>query len=154
TTGSFASPGQPTITGLPDFCAVTLTQTDRAGNPIHVYAWLPDAWNGRFQGVGGAVYECGPIFTETAAAIQGGYAAATTDCGVNPADLLTGSWALNSAGTLNTPLIADFSYVGIHDMTVAGKALTQVYYPSPLRYSYFNGCSTGGREGLMEAQRY
>ena len=39
-------------------------------------------------------------------------------------------------------------------MTVAGKAVTQLYYPSPLRYSYFNGCSTGGREGLMEAQRY
>jgi Tannase and feruloyl esterase len=154
TAGDFTSPGQPTITGLPDFCEVTLTQTDSAGNSIHIYAWLPDSWNGRFQGVGGAVYECGPVYSETAAAIQDGYASATTDCGVNPADLLTGSWALNSNGTLNMPLIDDFSYAGIHDMTVAGKALTQVYYPSPLRYSYFNGCSTGGREGLMEAQRY
>ena len=154
TTGSFTAPGQPAITGLPDFCEVTLTQTDPAGNPIHIYVWLPDSWNGRFQGVGGAVYECGPIFTETAAAIQGGYASAATDCGVNPADLLTGSWALNPDGTLNAPLIDDFSYAGIHDMTVAGKAVAQVYYPSPLRYSYFNGCSTGGREGLMEAQRY
>jgi feruloyl esterase len=154
TTGSFTPPGQPAISGLPDFCDVTLTQTDPAGNPIHIYVWLPDPWNGRFQGVGGAVYECGPIFTETAAAIRGGYASAATDCGVNPADLLTGSWALNSNGTLNTPLIDDFSYAGIHNMTVAGKAVTQAYYPSPLRYSYFNGCSTGGREGLMEAQRY
>jgi Tannase and feruloyl esterase len=154
TSGSFTSPGQPAITGLPDFCDVTLTQTDPAGNPIQIYVWLPDSWNGRFQGVGGAVYECGPIFSETAAAIQGGYASAATDCGVNPADLLTGSWALNSNGTLNAPLIDDFSYAGIHDMTVAGKAVTQVYYPSPLHYSYFSGCSTGGREGLMEAQRY
>jgi feruloyl esterase len=39
-------------------------------------------------------------------------------------------------------------------MTVAGKAVTRAYYPSPLQYSYFNGCSTGGREGLVEAQRY
>jgi hypothetical protein len=154
TTGSFTSPGQPAITGLPDFCDVTLTQTDPAGHAIHVYVWLPDSWNGRFQGVGGAVFECGPMYSETAAAIQDGYASATTDCGVNPADLLTGSWALNSNGTLDTPLIDDFSYAGIHDMTVAGKAVTSVYYPSPLRYSYFNGCSTGGREGLMEAQRY
>jgi hypothetical protein len=154
TTGSFTTPGQPAITGLPDFCDVTLTQTDPAGNPIHIYVWLPDTWNGRFQGVGGAVYECGPIFTEAATAIQGGYASAATDCGVNPADLLTGSWALNSNGTLNTPLIDDFSYAGIHDMSMVGKAVTQVYYPSPLQYSYFNGCSTGGREGLMEAQRY
>jgi feruloyl esterase len=154
TTGSFTAPGQPPITGLPSFCAVALTQADAAGNPIHTYVWLPDSWNGSFQGVGGAVFECGPIFTETAAAIQGGYASATTDCGVNPADLLTGSWALNTDGTANTSLIADFSYAGIHEMTVAGKAVTQAYYPSQLSYSYFNGCSTGGREGLMEAQRY
>jgi feruloyl esterase len=154
TTGSFTSPGQPTITGLPSFCDVALTETDSAGNPIHTYVWLPDSWNGNFQGVGGAVFECGPVFTETATAIQDGYASATTDCGVNPADLLTGSWALNSSGTPNTSLIDDFSYAGIHDMTVVGKAVTQVYYPSLLHYSYFNGCSTGGREGLMEAQRY
>jgi hypothetical protein len=154
TTGTFTAPGQPPITGLPAFCDVTLTQTDAAGNPIHIDVWLPSTWNGRFQGVGGAVFECGPIYTETAAAIQGGYASAATDCGVPPADLLTGSWALNSDGTLNWPLIDDFAYVGIHDMSVAGQAITRIYYPSPLRYTYFNGCSTGGREGLMEAQRY
>jgi hypothetical protein len=154
TTGTFTSPPEPPITGLPAFCDVTLTQTDSAGNPIHIDVWLPSDWNGRFQGVGGAVFECGPMYSETAAAIEEGYSSATTDCGVNPADLLTGNWALNSNGTLNTPLIDDFSYQGIHDMTVVGKAVTQVYYPSPLRYSYFNGCSTGGREGLMEAQMF
>jgi hypothetical protein len=154
TTGTFTSPGQPPLTGLPAFCDVTLTQTDAAGNAIRIYVWLPASWNGRFQGVGGAVYECGPIFGEMAAAIGGGYASAATDCGVPPADLLSGAWALRSDGTLNLPLIDDFSFAGIHDMTVAGKAVTQLYYPSPLRYSYFNGCSTGGREGLMEAQRY
>jgi hypothetical protein len=154
TTGTFTAPGQPPITGLPAFCDVTLTQTDSAGNPIQIDVWLPSDWNGRFQGVGGAVFECGPVYTETAAAIQDGYSSATTDCGVNPADLLTGNWALNSNGTLNTPLIDDFSYEGIHDMTVVGKAVTRLYYPSPLRYSYFNGCSTGGREGLMEAQMF
>jgi Tannase and feruloyl esterase len=154
TTGSFTAPGQPPLTGLPAFCDVTLTQTDSAGNPIHIEVWLPATWNGRFQGVGGAVYECGPLYSELAAGIQGGYASAATDCGVPPADLLTGSWALRADGTLNWPLIDDFAYAGIHDMTVAGKAVTAVYYPSPLRYTYFNGCSTGGREGLMEAQRY
>jgi len=154
TTGSFTSPGQPAITGLPDFCDVTLTQTDAAGNPIGIYVWLPVPWNGRFQGVGGAVFECGPIYSEMAAAIQGGYASAATDCGVPPADLLTGSWALNSDGSLNWPLIDDFAYLGIHDMSVAGQAVTRIYYPSPVRFTYFNGCSTGGREGLMEAQRY
>jgi hypothetical protein len=154
TTGSFTPPGQPALTGLPDFCDVTLTQTDTAGNPIRIEVWLPVTWNGRFQGVGGAVYECGPIYSETAAAIQGGYASAATDCGVPPADLLTGAWALRADGTLNTPLIDDFAFAGIHDMSVAGEAVTKIYYTSPLRFAYFNGCSTGGREGLMEAQRY
>jgi hypothetical protein len=108
TSGTFTAPGQAPITGLPPFCDVTLTQTDPAGNPISIDVWLPSKWNGRFQGVGGAVFECGPIYTETAAAIQGGYASGATNCGVNPADLLTGSWALNSDGTLNWPLIDDF----------------------------------------------
>jgi len=154
-TGTFTPPPpQAPLTGLPNFCDVTLTQTDAAGNPIHIEAWLPGHWNGRFQGVGGAVYACGPFYNETATAIQAGYASATTDCGVPPADLLTGAWALNSGGTLNWPLIKDFGYLGIHDMSVAGKAVTSAYYPSPPRFSYFNGCSTGGREGLMEAQRY
>jgi hypothetical protein len=154
-TGTFTPPPpEPPVTGLPAFCDVTLTQTDTAGNPIDIDVWLPSDWNGRFQGVGGAVFECGPMYTETAAAIQDGYSSATTDCGVNPADLLTGNWALNPDGTQNTALIDDFSYLGIHDMSVVGEAVTRIYYPSPLRYSYFNGCSTGGREGLMEAQRF
>jgi Tannase and feruloyl esterase len=152
-TGSFTGPGGQ-LTGLPAFCDVTLTQTDPAGNPIHIEVWLPQPWNGRFQGVGGGEYSCGPSYFEMAPAIQGGYAAATTDCGVNPADAGTGAWALSSNGQLDFPLIDDFAYAGIHDMTMAGKAVTQVYYPSQLRYSYFFGCSTGGREGLMEAQRY
>ncbi|MBV9446254.1 MAG: tannase/feruloyl esterase family alpha/beta hydrolase [Streptosporangiaceae bacterium] len=152
-TGSFTATGQPPLTGLPAFCDVTLTQADGSGNALHIEAWLPEPWNGRFQGVGGAVYECGPLYNEMAAAVQGGYASAATDCGVPPADALTGSWALKN-GQLDWPLINDFASVGIHDMSVAGKAVTQLYYPSPLRFSYFNGCSTGGREGLMEAQRY
>ncbi len=141
------------LTGLPSFCDVTLTETDAAGNPIHIDVWLPMSWNGRFQGVGGAIYSCGPYYYEMAPAIQEGYAAAATDCGVSLADRETASWALRD-GRLNSPLIHDFAYAGIHDMTVVGKAVTRDYYPSPLRFSYFNGCSTGGREGLVEAQQY
>ena len=145
-------PATGPLTGLPSFCDVAITQTDPAGNPIHTDIWMPASWNGRFQGVGGAVYSCGPYYYEMAPAIQAGYAA-TTDCGVPLADLDTARWALKD-GQLDWPLIHDFTYTGIHDMTVVGKAVTRSYYPSPLRYSYFNGCSTGGREGLMEAQRY
>lgn len=162
TSGSFTPPGTTTpITGLPDFCAVSLTQTDHAGNPIDIAVWLPANWNGRFQGIGGGGYSCGITYSspgEVAGSLQeavdAGYAGASTDCGVPPADGLTGSWALTSSGQLNWPLITDFASAGMHDMTVAGKAVTQAYYPGELRDSYFYGCSTGGREGLMEAQRY
>jgi len=162
TSGSYTPPGTTTpITGLPDFCDVALTQTDSAGNPIHIAVWLPAKWNGRFQGIGGGGYSCGISYAGTGGptaslqeAVEGGYAGASTDCGVPPADGATGSWALTSSGHLNWPLITDFASAGIHDMTVAGQAVTRAFYPSQLRDSYFFGCSTGGREGLMEAQRY
>ncbi len=153
TSGAFAAPSDQPLTGLPAFCDVTITQPDQAGNPLHTDLWLPSSWNGRFQGVGGSVYACGPWFYELAPAIRAGYAAAATDCGVPPADLRTAGWALKN-GQLDWPLIHDFAYAGIHDMTVTGKAVTRLFYRSPPRYSYFNGCSTGGREGLEEAQRY
>ena len=157
TSGTFVPPpGQPSgqpLAGLPAFCDVAITQSDRAGNSIHTSLWLPSSWKGRFQGVGGSVYACGPWYFELAPAIRAGYAAAATDCGVPPADLKTASWALKD-GQLDSPLIHDFADAGIHDMTVTGKAITRLYYRSPLRYSYFNGCSTGGREGLVEAQKF
>jgi feruloyl esterase len=65
-----------------------------------------------------------------------------------------GSFAMDANGHLNWQLIRDNAHVGIHEMTVTGKALTQAMYGVAPRYSYFNGCSTGGRQGLMEAQRY
>lgn len=131
---------------------------DPGGNPMHIEAWLPAKWNGRFQGSGGGGYSCGingytGAYAEMAPAIRGRSATAATDCG-HSGSPLDGSFALRPDKTLNWPLINDFAYAGIHDMSVDGKALTQVYYPSPLRHSYFFGCSTGGREGLMEAQRY
>ena len=151
--GSFTAPGPPSppLTGLPSLCSVTLTQLDSAGNAIHVFLWLPDNWNGRFQGVGGAGFLCGPLYAELANGVVAGYATAATDCGSEDP---TGSFALNKDGTLNTALIDDFAYTGIHDMTLDGKAVTEDYYGSGPRYAYFNGCSTGGREGLMEAQRF
>jgi feruloyl esterase len=162
TSGSYLPPGATaSITGLPDFCAVALTQTDPAGNPIHLAVWLPTQWNGRFQGVGGGGFSCGigystgshvsPGLSET---IKNGYAVAGTDCGVPSSDAVSGRWALDSNGRLNQPLIEDFVSAGIHGMTVVGKAVTQRFYPDKIQYSYFTGCSTGGREALMEAQRY
>ena len=161
TSGSFTPPGTTTpITGLPDFCQVSLVQTDSAGNPINIVIWLPAKWNGNFQGVGGGGYSCGVTYTDPDVGgslqdgVENGYATGSTDCGVPPSDGSTGAWALKPNGTLNWPLIQDFASLGMHDMSVAGKAVTSAFYAHRASYSYFYGCSTGGREGLMEAQRY
>jgi Tannase and feruloyl esterase len=159
TGGSYTAPGTTTpITGLPAFCDTALTDTDSAGNAINIRVWLPSDWNGRFEGIGGGGYSCGIMYSAPvpgiqtlATAIRSGYAGASTDCGNTQSD---GSFALTSGGQLNWPLIEDFASTGIHDMSVVGKAVTTAYYASKPSYSYFAGCSTGGREGLMEAQRY
>ena len=154
TSGSFTPPGTTTpITGLPDFCQVSLVQTDSAGNPVNIVVWLPAKWNGNFQGVGGAGYTCGPYYTapgiagSLAEGVESGYATASTDCGVPISEGATGSWALKPDGTLNWPLIQDFASAGMHDMSVAGKAVTAAFYAHASAYSYFYGCSTGGRRG-------
>jgi len=163
TTGSFTAPYTTTpITGLPDFCAVDLTETDSAGNPMHTVVWLPEKWNGRFEGIGGGGFSCGIFYSPSpgyvlpslSQTIESGYAAASTDCGVPEADTYTGSWALEPDGKLDQPLINDYASAGIHDMTVLGKAVTGAFYPGRIEDSYFVGCSTGGREALDEAQQY
>jgi hypothetical protein len=160
TTGAFTIPasqpgGGPPITGLPPFCDVTLTETNPpAGDRVHVEVWLPlTGGNGRLQAVGGGGYSCGISYSAMAPALEAGYTTASTDCGHTPAQD-NGSFALNANGSLNWPLIDDFAYRGIHEMTVDAKAVMTAYDSSAPAYSYFNGCSTGGREGLMEAQRY
>ncbi|MDW5330289.1 tannase/feruloyl esterase family alpha/beta hydrolase [Plantactinospora sp. KLBMP9567] len=138
---------------VPAHCAVQLVVTNPpAGDQIRVGVWLPtENWNGRFQGTGGGGFSGGSPTSTPAAALRDGYAAAATDAGHTGG---SGSFALNSDGTLNWQLIADFGYLGIHEMTVAGKALVERFYRPASFHSYFNGCSTGGRQGLMEAQRY
>ncbi|HZM79423.1 MAG TPA: tannase/feruloyl esterase family alpha/beta hydrolase [Candidatus Limnocylindrales bacterium] len=137
---------------VPAHCAVQLIVTNPpAGDQIRIGVWLPaQNWNRRFQGLGGGGFSGGSPTTVPVAALQGGYAAAATDAGHTG---FGGDFALNPDGTLNWQLIADFGFLGIHEMTVAAKALVSGFYGKPF-HSYFNGCSTGGRQGLMEAQRY
>jgi len=83
--------------------------------------------------------------------VRSGYATAATDTGHEGG---SGSFALGVDGRLDWHAVQDNAYLGIHEMTVVGKALTKAFYGKPPRYSYFVGGSTGGRQGLMEAQRY
>lgn len=136
----------------PNVCRVTaFTTHPPMGDKVRIWAAIPLAnWNGRFLGTGGGGFSGGnPGSLLQPLAL--GYATAATDTGHEGG---SGSFALDVNGHLNWQLIRDNAHVGIHEMTVTGKALTEALYGSPPKYSYFNGCSTGGRQGLMEAQRY
>jgi hypothetical protein len=80
--------------------------------------------------------------------------ASITDAGHDSLNWERAPWALNSQGNLNYPLIFNFASLAVHDMTTIGKAITAQYYGGAPKFSYWNGCSTGGRQGVMSAQRY
>ena len=116
-----------------------------------IWIGLPmTGWNGRFMGTGGGGFSGGSAGGVNQPVTQG-FAAGATDTGHEGG---SGSFALSADGGLEWQLIRDNAHLGIHEMTVTGKALTEAFYGEAPRYSYFSGCSTGGRQGLMEAQRY
>lgn len=136
----------------PAICRVVATTTHPpAGDKVSIWIAIPTSnWNGRFLGTGGGGF-AGGRQEGVNQPVAMGFAAGATDAGHEGG---VASFALDANGRLNWQAIRDFAHVGIHDMTVTGKALTQAMYGIAPRYSYFNGCSTGGRQGLMEAQRY
>jgi hypothetical protein len=136
----------------PNMCRVTaITTHPPAGDKIKIWIGIPITnWNGRFLGIGGGGFLGGsPAGVNQPVAL--GYASGSTDTGHEGG---SGSFALDSSGHLDWQRIRDNAHVGIHEMTVTGKALTEAMYGVAPRYSYFNGCSTGGRQGLMEVQLY
>ncbi|KAK7734801.1 hypothetical protein SLS63_004221 [Diaporthe eres] len=119
------------------------------------YALPLSGWNGIFQGIGGGGYRAGN-FERGANQTALGYSVGSTDAGHS--DTASGkdasSWALASPGNVNQYLLLDFARLSIHDMTVIGKSLSGSFYERPVERSYWNGCSTGGRQGLSLAQYY
>ncbi|WP_433462171.1 tannase/feruloyl esterase family alpha/beta hydrolase [Spirillospora sp. CA-128828] len=146
TDGTRVTSAEQTTT-TPAICHITLLVPES----INIAISLPvHSWNGRFQGVGGGGYD--GILTPPDDAAKAGYAAASTDTG-HTGTPLTGDWAWSPTG-MKRNQIKDFAYRSLHELTVKGKAVAHAYYGRQPAYSYWNGCSTGGRQGLMEAQRY
>ena len=133
-------------------CRVTaITTHPPAGDKVRIWVAIPmSSWNGRFIGTGGGGF-VGGSEAGVNQPLALGYAGGATDTGHVGG---SGSFAMDANGHLDWQLVRDNAHVGIHEMTVTGKALTQALYNAAPKYSYFNGCSTGGRQGLMEAQRY
>lgn len=176
TTGVFTVPNtEPPqqITGLPAFCRVTALLTPTSDSAIQVEIWLPETtWNGRFLGTGGGGFQGTITYTELASGIQAGFAATNTDLGTGSAGCnalfcgTAGNQGNALAAAFGDPLdpssglfghperIKDFGWRAIHLMTVRGKEIAAAFYRHPPAKSYFSGCSTGGQNALMEAQRF
>jgi feruloyl esterase len=132
---------------LPAFCRVAARLKPAADSDIKIEVWLPvSGWNGKLQSVGNGAWAGTISYPAMAQALAAGYAAASTDTGHegNTPDFIPG----------HPDKLADFIHRSVHEMTVAAKGIVDGFYGSPPKYSYWNGCSTGGRQAFTEAQRY
>ena len=151
TTGSFTPPGAGPIAGLPPFCRVAGTIAPTSDSQILFEVWLPlEKWNGKFAGVGNGGWAGVISFPQLAEHLRRGYAAASTNTGHEAAP---GQNMARFAFDKPEQLI-DFAYRSHHETAVKGKSLTEGLYGKPPAQSYFVGCSSGGYEGLMAAQRF
>jgi len=132
---------------VPAHCRVAAVLTPSADSHIEIEVWMPvEDWNGNFQAVGNGGWAGSISYGAMAAAVREGYATASTDTGHS------GGNALFAIG--HPEKLVDYAYRAVHEMTVQAKALIAAYYDDAAGLSYWNGCSTGGRQGLMSAQRY
>ncbi len=137
------------IKSLPAFCRIAATIKPAKDSDIKIEVWLPlTGWNGKYRGEGNGGFAGQIIYSRMAVAIAEGYATASTDTG-HAANGLDARWALG-----HPDKIVDFGWRAIHEMTVKAKAIIQGYYGAAPKKSYFSACSNGGRQGLMEAQRF
>ena len=134
---------------LPAFCRVTAEIKPAKDSEIKMEMWMPiSGWTGRYEGVGNGGFAGSITYLGLAGALRQGSVAASTDTGHigTPVDA---SWALG-----HPDKITDFGYRAVHEMTIKAKALIKAFYGDAPRHSYFAGCSNGGRQALMEAQRF
>jgi Tannase and feruloyl esterase len=131
---------------LPAHCRVAAVLQPSSDSHIEMELWLPENWNGKFLAVGNGGW-AGNIETGAmAAGLARGYATASNDTGHQGG---SGSFVVGHPEKL-----IDFGYRSMHEMAVFSKTIIQTFYNRTPQLSYYQGCSTGGRQGLMEAQRF
>lgn len=133
---------------LPSHCQVKVTAKPVVDSEIQIEVWMPVAenWNGKFVGTGNGGYSGAIGYADMRSALQHGYATAGSNTGHDGGDLKFG------AG--HPEKIRDWAYRAVHVMTETAKVVVRAYYERAAAHAYFSGCSTGGHQALMEAQRY
>ena len=140
-------PGALPYKDLPAFCRVAASIKPTPDSNIKIEVWMPaSGWNGKFEAVGNGGWSGAISYPAMARALAHGYATASTDTGHSGA---SGSFALGHPEKL-----IDFGYRSVHEMTLKAKAIVAAFYGNGPRFSYWNGCSSGGKQGLREAQQF
>ncbi len=147
--GTFTPPYGDALQKLPAFCRVAGVIKPSSDSYIRFEVWLPTAaWNEKFLGVGNGGFAGSIDYGALAGDLKRGYATAGTDTG-HEAEPEDASWAFK-----HPEKVIDFGYRALHETTVAAKKLMEVFYGRSAQHAYFDSCSDGGREALMEAQRF
>ena len=146
--GTFTAPNGQQFQNMPAFCEVQGISKPTSVSAINFEVWLPlpSGWNGKFEGVGNGGLAGTISYSSMAPGLQRGFAIASTDTGHNSTEPQL--WLENQ------DLVIDYSYRGLHLTTVNAKAIIAAFYNRAPRFSYYSGCSTGGKQALFEAQRY
>src|SRR5437867_2935954 len=152
--GAFSAPSPqpakaapPSFQDLPAFCRVAATLKPTADSDIKIEVWMPaSGWNGKFQAVGNGGWSGNIVYPAMGQALRRGYATSSTDTGH------TGGSASFALG--HPEKLIDFAWRSEHEMTVKAKAIIAAFYGNGPRLSYWVGCSSGGKQGLKEAQRF
>jgi feruloyl esterase len=147
--GTYTAPDGQVFTNMPAFCRVAATLAPTSDSQIGIEVWMPASiWNGKFEGVGNGGFGGAIDYSDLAAGVQLGFATVSTDTG-HVGSSYDGSFALG-----HPQKIIDFGCRSIHLMTVRGKQISYAFYGENAPHSFFDGCSTGGRQALIEAQRF
>jgi feruloyl esterase len=137
---------------VPAHCRVAATLKPSADSEIKIEVWLPAAnWNGKFMAIGNGAFNGTLNFAvgfdaSMTGALTRGYATSSTDTGHTGN---TASWAIG-----HPEKIVDFGYRAVHEMTTAAKRIITAHYDQAPKFSYWNGCSAGGRQGMKAAQQF
>ena len=150
TSGDLEAPGiDKPLHDLPAFCRVRGVLRPTADSEIRFEVWLPENdWNSRFLGVGNGGFAGSIGYQQLAGNLRRGYATAGSDAG-HQAQGEDASWAFD-----HPEKITDFGWRAVHLTTERAKDVVKAYYGKTATKAYFDSCSDGGREALMEAQRF
>ncbi|KAL5331025.1 hypothetical protein ACEPPN_000552 [Leptodophora sp. 'Broadleaf-Isolate-01'] len=135
-------------TGLPALCAIAVNVISSPNTSYNFGLFLPEQWNSRFLASGNGGFAGGINWNDMETNALSGFASISTDTG-HLSTSRDASWALN-----NPESQIDWGYRALHGSIVLGKALTEAFYGDQIKYSYYSGCSTGGRQGLKEIQMF